>query len=30
MQNLCAILLLILEQFRERHIYLLTINRKVI
>jgi len=30
MQNLCAILLLTLEQLKERCIYLLTINKKVI
>jgi hypothetical protein len=30
MRNLCAILSLTLERLKERRIYLLTINRKVI
>jgi len=30
MRDLCAILLLILERFKERRIYLLIINRKII
>jgi hypothetical protein len=30
MRDLCVVLLLALEQLRERRIYLLTINRKII